>query len=333
MMAAQRKYVEETMLPRGLVLDAVAICEMAAIASAQLRGLGDEKAADQVAVDAMRRALNELPIRGTIVIGEGERDEAPMLYIGEAVGQGTGPVVDIALDPLEGTTLTAKALPGAMTTIAFATEGGFLHAPDVYMHKLAVGADMPMGVLDIDAPVKDNLARLAEAKGTTISELSVCILDRPRHEELIAEVRAAGARVALIGDGDVSAVIGVVDSANSGIDMYIGSGGAPEGVLAAAALRCLGGQIIGKLLFRNDAERARAARAGITDFDRKYTTQDMARGHVLFAATGVTTGHMLQGVRFAGNTATTHSMVLDSRYGQVRKVETLHQEFQALARG
>lgn len=325
----QRKHDAEASLPRELPFDAVQVCELAAIAAAQLRGQGDEKAADQVAVDAMRRALNALPIRGTIVIGEGERDEAPMLYIGEAVGTGNGPVVDIALDPLEGTTITAKALPGALTTIAFATEGGFLHAPDVYMYKLAVGPDVPAGVMDIDLPVADNLARVAEAKGVPVSEITVCVLDRPRHEELIADVRKTGARVALIGDGDVSAVIAVADP-NSGIDMYIGSGGAPEGVLSAAALRCLGGHIQGKLLFRNDDERARATKAGITDLDRKYNTEDMASGHVLFAATGVTTGSLLQGVRFNGNMAVTHSLVLDSRAGQSRTVETLHPDYQLL---
>lgn len=332
MTMAQRVHNIEAVLPRGLILDAVTVCELAAIASAQLRGMGDEKAADQVAVDAMRRALNALPIRGTIVIGEGERDEAPMLYIGETVGTGSGPAVDIALDPLEGTTITAKSLPGAMTTIAFATEGGFLHAPDVYMHKLAVGSDVPEGVLDIDLPVRDNLARIAEAKGATIPELTVCILDRPRHEQLIADVRSTGARVSLIGDGDVSAVMAVADP-NSGVDMYIGSGGAPEGVLAAAALRCLGGQILGKLLFRNDDERSRAAKAGITDLDRKYKTADMASGHVLFAATGVTTGSMLQGVRFTAGIAATHSMILDSRSGQVRLVETVHPQYQPILFG
>ncbi|HCM83936.1 MAG TPA: class II fructose-bisphosphatase [Alphaproteobacteria bacterium] len=332
MAAPQRKHDTEASLPRGLIFDAVSVCEAAAIASAQLRGLGDEKAADQVAVDSMRRALNTLPIRGTIVIGEGERDEAPMLYIGETVGLGTGPAIDIALDPLEGTTITAKSLPGAMTTIAFATEGGFLHAPDVYMYKLAVGPDVPFGVMDVDLSVADNLARLAEAKGATVADMTVCILDRPRHEQLIADVRATGARISLIDDGDVSAVIAVADP-NSGIDMYIGSGGAPEGVLAAAALRCLGGHIIGKLLFRNDEERARAKKAGITDLDRKYSTMDMASGHVLFAATGVTSGNLVQGVRFNRNVAMTHSVVMDSRAGQVRMVETVHPDYPVLARG
>ncbi len=328
----QRKHDAEATLPRGLIFDAVSVCELAAIAAAQLRGLGDEKAADQVAVDAMRRALNNLPIRGTIVIGEGERDEAPMLYIGETVGTGSGPIIDIALDPLEGTTLTAKTLPGAMTTIAFATEGGFLHAPDVYMHKLAVGPDVPEGVLDIDLPVRDNLARIAEAKGSVVSDLSVCILDRPRHQQLITDVRDAGARVSLISDGDVSAVIAVADP-NSGTDMYIGSGGAPEGVLAAAALRCLGGQILGKLMFRNDDERARASKAGITDLDRKYRTTDMASGHVLFAATGVTQGNLFQGVRLSGTMAATSTMVLDSRTGQVRVIEAVHPQYALIARG
>lgn len=331
MALTQRKFIQETALPRSLIFDAVNVCEQAAIAAAQLRGCGDEKAADQVAVDAMRRALNMLPIRGTVVIGEGERDEAPMLYIGEAVGQGTGPAIDIALDPLEGTTICAKSGPGSLATLAFATEGGFLHAPDVYMHKLAVGPNVAQGAVDIDFPVRDNLSRVAEAKGVTVADVTVCILDRPRHEQLIADVRVAGARVVLIGDGDVAAVMAVADP-NSGIDMYIGSGGAPEGVLGAAALRCIGGHIQARLLFRNDDERARAKKIGVTDFDRKYSTTDLAQGHVLFCATGVTTGSLLQGVRFDGETATTHSIVMDSLSGQVHGVETRHPTYQALAR-
>jgi len=328
--AQQRSFFENAALPRSLVMDAVAVCEMAAIAAAQLRGHGDEKAADQVAVDAMRRALNELPIRGTVVIGEGERDEAPMLYIGENVGQG-GPAVDIALDPLEGTTICAKNMPGSMATLAFATEGGFLYAPDVYMQKLAVGDSMPEGTIDISAPASQNLTRVAQAKNRAVSDLTVCILDRPRHVDLIAEVRAVGARVNLIGDGDVAGVISVADP-NSGIDVYMGSGGAPEGVLAAAALRCIGGQIQGKLLFRNDDERGRATKIGITDFNRTYSTMDLARGHVVFCASGVTTGSLLQGVRFAGKKATTSSIVMDSQSGQMRVVETVHPTYTALVR-
>lgn len=328
MQAAQRKYVENATLPRALVLDAVMVCEQAAIAAAQLRGNGDKNAADQVAVDAMRRALNSLLIRGTVVIGEGEMDEAPMLYIGELVGQG-GPAVDIAIDPLEGTTICAKNLPGAMTTLAFATEGGFLYAPDVYMHKIAVGGDVPAGAVDIDLSVAENLARVAKAKNRRVSELTVCVLDRPRHSEIIADVREAGARVSLINDGDVAGVIAVTDP-NSGIDMYLGSGGAPEGVLAAAALRCVGGQIQGRLMFSDDAERARAIKIGITDLSRKYTTADMAHGHVMFCATGVTAGSLLKGVRFMGETAATSSIVMDSLSREVRVVETLHPSYHAL---
>jgi fructose-1,6-bisphosphatase II / sedoheptulose-1,7-bisphosphatase len=329
MPAAQRKFHVNATLPSHLVMDAVTVCEQAAIAAAQLRGQGDEKAADQVAVDAMRRALNDLAIRGLVVIGEGERDEAPMLYIGEAVGQGSGPAVDIALDPLEGTTICAKNMPGSMATLAFATEGGFLYAPDVYMQKLAVGPDVPQGAVDINQPVDENLRRVADALDCTVSELTVCVLDRPRHHTLIEDIRAAGARISLIGDGDVAGVISVADP-NSGIDLYMGSGGAPEGVLAAAALRCLGGQIQGKLLFRNDDERARAAKLGVTDFNPTYATADLARGHVLFCATGVTTGGLLDGADFDGEQVTTSTIVMDSHTGQVRRVETVHPNYQLL---
>lgn len=330
MQAAQRQFQAKALLSQHLILDAVTVCEQAAIAAAQLRGLGDEKAADQVAVDAMRRALNALPMRGMVVIGEGERDEAPMLYIGEQVGQGTGPVVDIALDPLEGTTICAKNLPGSMATLAFATEGGFLHAPDVYMQKLAVGPDVPEGAVDINAPVDENLRRIAGALGRDVSELNVCVLERPRHETLVADIRRTGARVSLIGDGDVAGVISVADP-SSGIDVYMGSGGAPEGVLAAAALRCLGGQIQGKLLFRNDDERTRAIKVGVTDLNRVYHTMDLARGHVIFCAAGVTTGGLLGGVEFdnEGGAATT-AMVMDSETGQVRRIETTHPAYAAL---
>jgi fructose-1,6-bisphosphatase II / sedoheptulose-1,7-bisphosphatase len=329
MPAAQRKFHVNATLPSHLVMDAVAVCEQSAIAAAQLRGQGDEKAADQVAVDAMRRALNDLPMRGLVVIGEGERDEAPMLYIGEAVGQGSGPAVDIALDPLEGTTICAKNMPGSMATLAFATEGGFLYAPDVYMQKLAVGPDVPAGAVDINLPVDENLRRVADALGIAVSELTVCVLDRPRHHALIADIREAGARITLIGDGDVAGVISVADP-KSGIDLYMGAGGAPEGVLAAAALRCLGGEIQGKLLFRNDDERQRAAKVGVTDFDRTYHTTDLARGHVLFCAAGVTTGGLLSGVEFDGARATTSSIVMDSHTGTVRRIETVHPNYQLL---
>ncbi|MGH8723130.1 MAG: class II fructose-bisphosphatase, partial [Burkholderiales bacterium] len=277
---------------------------------------------DQAAVDAMRAALNSLAIDGTVVIGEGEKDEAPMLYIGERVGAG-GPKIDIALDPLEGTTITAKGGHNALAVIAMAEEGGFLNAPDVYMDKIAVGIGLPEGIVELDDEPKDNLARLAEAKGTAISDLVVCILDRPRHAELIAKVRAAGARIMMISDGDVSGVIATTRP-DSGVDMYLGSGGAPEGVLAAAALRCVGGQMQGRLLFRNDEERSRATRLGINDLDRKYGLYDLANGEVMFAATGVTDGSMLRGVRRYRGGATTHSMVMRSKSGTARLIEAHH---------
>jgi fructose-1,6-bisphosphatase II / sedoheptulose-1,7-bisphosphatase len=286
-------------------------------------GRGDEKAADQAAVDAMRSALNGLTIDGTVVIGEGERDEAPMLYIGEKVGTGQGPKIDIALDPLEGTTITAKGGANALATLAMADSGGFLNAPDVYMEKIAVGGGLPDQVVDIDEEPAINLKNLAQAKKADIADLVVCILDRPRHSELIAKVRAAGARIMLIGDGDVSGVIATSDP-ETGIDIYMGSGGAPEGVLAAAALRCIGGQMQGKLLFRNDDERGRAHRLGITNLERKYDLLDLAHGDVMFAATGVTGGTMLRGVRRFPGGATTHSVVMRSRTGTVRYIEAKH---------
>jgi fructose-1,6-bisphosphatase II / sedoheptulose-1,7-bisphosphatase len=271
----------------------------------------------------MRFALNALAIEGTVVIGEGERDEAPMLYIGEKVGTGHGPKIDIALDPLEGTTITAKGGPNALAVIAMAEAGGFLNAPDVYMDKIAVGAGLPEGIIDLDEQPKKNLHNLAKAKHAEVADLVVCILDRPRHSELIAKVREAGARIMLIGDGDVSGVI-ATSRPDSGVDLYVGSGGAPEGVLAAAALRCIGGQMQGRLIFRNEDEKGRAARIGITDLNRKYGLLDLAKGDVMFAATGVTTGTMLQGVRrFAGG-AITHSMVMRSKSGTVRIIEAQH---------
>ncbi len=309
-------------MDRNLALEAVRVTEAAALAASRLMGRGDEKAADQAAVDAMRRALNDLTIDGTVVIGEGERDEAPMLYIGERVGAG-GPKIDIALDPLEGTTITAKGGSNALAVIAMAEEGGFLHAPDVYMDKIAVGADLPEGVVDLDRSPVDNLAALAEAKGVSVADLVVCILDRPRHEELIGAVRDAGSRIQLIQDGDVSGVI-ATSRPDSGIDIYMGSGGAPEGVLAAAALRCIGGQFQGRLMFRNDDERGRARRIGIEDLNRKYDLLELASGDVMFAATGVTSGTMLRGVRrFAGG-GYTHSMIMRSKSGTVRTVEAWH---------
>jgi fructose-1,6-bisphosphatase II / sedoheptulose-1,7-bisphosphatase len=286
-------------------------------------GRGDEKAADQAAVDAMRQALNVLDIEGTVVIGEGERDEAPMLYIGERVGSGKGPKVDIALDPLEGTTITATGGANAIACLAMAGEGGFLNAPDVYMDKIAVGGGLPDGVIDIDAAPQQNLAELARAKKVDVGDLVVLILDRPRHQELIANVRAAGARIRLIRDGDVAGVIATARP-DSGIDIYLGSGGAPEGVLAAAALRSIGGQMQGRLLFRNDDERGRARGMGITDLERVYHLHDLASGDVMFAASGVTEGTMLRGVRRFPGGVITHSIVMRSKTGTVRVIETEH---------
>lgn len=314
---------KDAYMDRNLALELGRVAESAALSCVSMVGRGDEKAADQMAVNGMRRALNVLDIDGTVVIGEGERDEAPMLYIGEKVGTGKGPKVDIALDPLEGTTICATGGYNAMAVVAMAESGGFLHAPDVYMNKIAVGAGLPDGVVDIDAPVLENLQNLAKAKKAEINELQVCILDRPRHADLIAQVRAAGARIMLIGDGDVAGVISTSDP-NSGIDLYVGTGGAPEGVLAAAALQCIGGQMQGRLLFRNDAEKERAARAGITDLNRKYGLSDLAHGDVLFASTGVTNGTMLRGVRLFAGGAITHTVVMRSRTGTVRYIEAHH---------
>ena len=314
---------DKTVLDRNLALEVVRVTEAAALSASRLMGRGDEKAADQAAVDAMRRALNSLAIEGVVVIGEGDRDEAPMLYIGEKVGMGGGPRVDIALDPLEGTTLTAKGGPNALAVIAMAEAGGFLNAPDVYMDKLAVGGGLPEHLVDIDASPAENLKALAKATKREVSDLVVCILDRPRHVEQVRKVREAGARIMLISDGDVSGVIATA-LPESGVDMYMGSGGAPEGVLAAAALRCIGGQFQGRLLFRNDDERGRARRLGITDLDRKYDLLELARGDVMFAATGVTDGSLLRGVRrFAGG-ASTHSIIMRSKTGTVRKIEATH---------
>jgi len=314
---------EGGVMDRNLALEAVRVTEAAALSASRLMGRGDEKAADQAAVDAMRKALNSLAIEGTVVIGEGERDEAPMLYIGEKVGTGHGPRIDIALDPLEGTTITAKGGSNALAVIAMAEAGGFLNAPDTYMDKIAVGGDLPEGVVDLDETPATNLKNLAKAKQTDVADLVVCILDRPRHAELIAKVREAGARIMLISDGDVSGVI-ATSRPDSGVDIYVGSGGAPEGVLAAAALRCIGGHMQGRLLFRNDDERARAAKWGVKDLNRKYGLLDLAKGEVMFAATGVTSGSMLQGVRrFAGG-ATSQSIIMRSKTGTVRVIEATH---------
>ena len=313
---------ESVFLDRNLALEVVRVTEAAALAASRLMGRGDEKAADQAAVDAMRKALNSLYIDGKVVIGEGERDEAPMLFIGEKVGQG-GPKVDIALDPLEGTTITAKGGENALAVIAMAEQGCFLHAPDVYMDKIAIGGGLPNDLIDIAAPTISNLKNLAQAKKVDVADLVACILDRPRHAELIAKVREAGARIKLISDGDISGVI-ATSRPSSGVDIYIGSGGAPEGVLAAAALRCIGGQMQGKLLFRNEDERSRARNLGVKDLNKVYSLTEMAKGDVMFAATGVTDGSMVKGVRRYGTGAVTNSIVMRSSTGTVRLIEAQH---------
>lgn len=306
-------------LDRTLVLEAVRVTEAAAIAAWALAGRGDEKAADQAAVDAMRTALNEQNIDGLIVIGEGERDEAPMLFIGEKVGAGRGPRIDIALDPLEGTTLTAKAMAGALAVMAWAPEGTLLNAPDTYMDKIACGPGYPDGLLDLDKSAADNARALAAAKGVDIGEVTVCVLDRPRHAEIIASLRAAGVRIYLITDGDVAGVINTADP-DTGVDMYVGQGGAPEGVLACAALKCVGGQFQGRLVFRNADERARAKGHGIIDLDKKYDLHEMVRADAIFVATGVTSGALLDGVRFAAGFVHTHTLVMNSSTQTVREV-------------
>ncbi|TGS17170.1 class II fructose-bisphosphatase [Mesorhizobium sp. M2E.F.Ca.ET.209.01.1.1] len=311
-------------LDRILTMEVVRVTERAAVAAARLRGRGDEKAADQVAVDAMRQELNRLAIKGTVVIGEGERDEAPMLYIGEEVGTGKGPAVDIALDPLEGTTICAKNLPNALAVIAIAEKGSLLFAPDVYLDKIAIGPGYPEGLIDIDASPAENLANLAKAKGVAVSDITACILDRPRHAKLIDAVRATGAAIRLIGDGDVAGVIHTTDPDETGIDIYLGTGGAPEGVLAAAALRC--GQMQGRLILDTPEKVARAEKMGISDPKRVYRAQDMARGDVLFAATGVTDGNLLDGVKFGRTFITTHTIVLRSSSRTVREIKARHQD-------
>ena len=308
-------------LDRSLVLDAVRVTEIAAIAAWKLVGRGDEKEADQAAVDAMRTALNDLDIDGEIVIGEGERDEAPMLYIGEKVGRGGKHKIDIALDPLEGTTLTAKAMANALAVMAWAPKGTMLNAPDTYMDKIACGPGYPPGVIDLDRSPTENVAALAAAKGVPVSEITVCVLDRPRHAEIIAGVRESGARLALIPDGDIAGVINTADP-ETGIDLYIGQGGAPEGVLACAALKCVGGQFQGRLVFRNADERARAVRAGIEQLDKKYDLHELVRDEAIFAATGVTKGALLDGVRVRNGFVQTHSLVMYSATHTVREVRT-----------
>ena len=318
--ATDKKWI----MDRNFALEAVRVTEAAALACSLWVGRGDEKAADQAAVNAMREALNGLTIDGTVVIGEGERDKAPMLYIGEKVGTGEGPRIDIALDPLEGTTLCATAGPNSLAVMAMSEHGGFLHAPDVYMDKIAVGGGLPAGVVDLDATIAENLKNLAKAKNKDIADLAVVVLKRDRHAEKIAKLREAGCRVQLIPDGDVAGVIATA-TATTGIDMYLGIGGAPEGVLAAAALRCIGGQMQGRLLFDGeDEQKERAKRMGITDLNRKYSMLEMAKGDVMFAATGVTDGAMLKGVKRWPGGASTHSIVMRSATGTVRWIEALH---------
>ena len=305
---------------RLLSLGLARVSEAAAHASARLIGHGDEKAADQAAVNAMREQLNILDIRGVVVIGEGERDEAPMLFIGEEVGTGEGPEVDIALDPLEGTTLTAKDMPNALTVIAMAPRGTLLHAPDVYMDKLAVGPGYDKDVVSLDMTPSERVHALAQAGGVRPEDITVCILERPRHEAMIAEVRATGAAIRLITDGDVAGVMHVAEPEKTGIDMYMGSGGAPEGVLAASALKCMGGQMWGRLMFRNDDERARAAKAGITDLNRIYSRDEMVTADVIFSATGVTNGSIVQGLRREPGFIETETILMRSKTGSVRRV-------------
>lgn len=315
---------QDNQLGRELVIEFARVTEQAAIAASTMTGRGDEKAADAAAVEAMRDSLNEMAIDGTVVIGEGERDEAPMLYIGEKVGSG-GQAVDLAMDPLEGTTICAKAQPNSLAVIAGAPKGGLLNAPDVYMDKIAVGGGLPAGVIDLDRTVEENVQAVAKAKGKTMADMVVCVLDRPRHADKIKALRALGCGVKLIGDGDVA---GVIDTTNGdgGVDLYMGSGGAPEGVLAAAALRCIGGQFQGRLLFRNDDERGRAKKWGIEDLDRKYDLTDLACDDVIFAATGVTDGSLLEGVRPKAGGQTTETLIMRSKTKTVRRIHTFHPE-------
>lgn len=315
-------------IERILTLEIVRVTERAAVSAARLRGRGNEKAADQAAVDAMRRELNKLPIDGTVVIGEGERDEAPMLFIGENVGTKNGPKVDIAVDPLEGTTLCAKNMPGAIATMAMAEGGTLLNAPDVYMEKIAIGPGYSKGIVDLDAPAEENIRNLAKAKGVKAAEITALVLDRPRHADLIAAIRKAGASVQLITDGDVAGVIHTADPETTGIDIYIGVGGAPEGVLAAAALRCIGGQIQGRLVLDTEEKRERARKMGVRDPRKKYAMEDMVRGDCLFAATGVTSGSMLRGVKLTDKLIETETVVMRSVTGTVRWIRAEHRELE-----
>jgi fructose-1,6-bisphosphatase II / sedoheptulose-1,7-bisphosphatase len=313
-------------LDRILTLELARVTERAAVAAARFRGRGDERAADQAAVDAMRRELNQLPIDATVVIGEGERDEAPMLYIGEEVGTRNGPKVDVALDPLEGTTICAKNGPNALAVIAIAEKGGLLNAPDVYMEKIAIGPGYPKGIVDLDASTAENIHALAKAKGVDVGHIAACVLERPRHARIIEELRSIGAAIRLIGDGDVAGVIDTTEPEMTGVDIYLGIGGAPEGVLAAAALACIGGQMQGRLVFASEAARERARRMGHADVNRKLDLSDMARGDVLFAATGVTDGNLLSGVRFTRKAIVTHTVVMRSSSGTVRWIKAEPQD-------
>jgi fructose-1,6-bisphosphatase II / sedoheptulose-1,7-bisphosphatase len=318
---------EQHIIERILTLELVRVTERAAVSSARLRGCGDEKAADQAAVDAMRRELNRLPIDGTIVIGEGERDEAPMLFIGEKVGTKTGPKVDIAVDPLEGTTLCAKDMPGSIAVMAMAQAGALLNAPDVYMDKIAIGPGYPQGIVDLDMSAEDNIHAVAKAKGVKPGEVTVLILDRPRHADLIAGCRRAGASVRLITDGDVAGIIFTTQSDETGVDMYLGTGGAPEGVLAAGALRCVGGQMQARLILDTEAKRERAHKMGIRDPKKKYDMRELASGDVIVCATGVTDGALLKGVRFRQDIIETETVIYRSVTGTVRRIEAEHREF------
>ena len=311
-------------IDRSLTLELVRVTERAAIASAGWRGKGDEKAADRAAVEAMREELHRVPISGRIVIGEGERDEAPMLFIGEDVGGGQGPAVDIAVDPLEGTTLCAKNQPDSICVLAMAERGGLLNAPDVYMQKIAIGSGYAEGTVDLDMSPRENIESLARAKGVPVSEITACMLDRPRHANLLEELRSTGCAIKLISDGDIAGIIHAVNTEDTGIDVYIGSGGAPEGVLAAAALRCIGGQMQGRLMLDTDEKRQRAQRMGISDPNRKYRTNELASGDVLFAATGVTDGSLLSGVRFRKNSVRTATVVMRSWSQTVRWITAEH---------
>jgi len=315
--------MSESILIPHLADAMVRVTEKAAIAAETLAGRGDEKAADAAAVDAMRTAFNAVDFQGRVVIGEGERDEAPMLYIGEEVGTGTGPEIDIALDPLEGTTLTAKAMSNALAVLAIAPRGGLLFAPDTYMDKIAIGPGYENGIIDLDASPAENISAMAKAKGVDVSAMTACVLDRPRHAEIIASLRGAGARVHLISDGDVAGVINTTNP-STGIDLYVGSGGAPEGVLAAAALKCVGGQMQARLVFRNDDERRRADRTGITDYDKKYDLHELASGETVFCATGVTKGGLVDGVVRTNGHIETDTLVMSSADGMVRKIKSWH---------